>query len=101
MEYSFTVTELDLNYIEKFNNLEYEEKDKFNNMDILIIEDIQFLFGKTRIEEELDFIMKFLHNKKIQIILSCDVEPAEIYIEHQDIKNILWSGLFVPINEKI
>lgn len=73
-------------------------KEKFNDLDILIIEDIQFLFGKTRIEEELAFIMKSLCNKKIQIILSCDIEPAEIYFENQDIKNILFNGLFVPIN---
>ncbi len=74
-------------------------REKFNNIDILIIEDIQFLFGKTRIEEELAFIMKSLCNKKIQIILSCDIEPSKIYFENQDIKNILFSGLFVSIND--
>ena len=76
-------------------------REKFNDLDILIIEDIQFLFGKTRIEEELAFIIKSLCNKKIQIILSCDIEPAEIYFESQDIKKFLWSGLIVPINKKI
>lgn len=74
-------------------------REKFNNIDILIIEDIQFLFGKTRIEEELVFIMKSLCNKKIQIILSCDIEPSKIYFENQDIKNIIFSGLFVSIND--
>ena len=74
-------------------------REKFNNIDILIIEDIQFLFGKTRIEEELVFIMKSLCNKKIQIILSCDIEPSKIYFENQDIKNILFSGLFVSTND--
>ena len=84
-------------------SLKKDEKEsfrkRFNDTDILIIEDIQFLFGKTRIEEELACIIKFLCNKKIQIILSCDVEPAKINIENQDIKNILWSGLIVPIND--
>ena len=84
-------------------SLKKDEKEsfrkRFNNIDILIIEDIQFLFGKTRIEEELAFIMKSLCNKKIQIILSCDIEPEKIYFENQDIKNILFSGLFVPIND--
>ena len=84
-------------------SLKKDEKEsfrkRFNDTDILIIEDIQFLFGKTRIEEELVFIMKSLCNKKIQIILSCDIEPSKIYFENQDIKNILFSGLSVPIND--
>ena len=76
-------------------------REKFNELDILIIEDIQFLFGKTRIEEELTFIMKSLCNKKIQIILSCDIEPSKIYFENQEIKYILFSELFDLINNSM
>lgn len=50
------------------------------NVDILLIDDIQFISGKERIQEELLHIIKTLHEKKKQIVLSSNCPLKDIQL---------------------
>ncbi len=53
-------------------------KKRFRNIDLLIIDDIQFVAGKERVQEELFHTFNTLVDKGAQIVLSSDRHPSEI-----------------------
>lgn len=53
-------------------------KQQYKQYDLLIIDDIQFIKGKDRTMEEFFYLYNHFHNKKKQLILTCDVLPAKI-----------------------
>jgi len=55
-----------------------EFKTKFRNIDILIIDDIQFIAGKERTQEEFFHTFNSLYESHKQIILTSDKFPKEI-----------------------
>ncbi|MDA3043242.1 MULTISPECIES: chromosomal replication initiator protein DnaA [unclassified Campylobacter] len=64
---------------EFISNLENQTMDKFKhkyrNCDILLIDDIQFLVGKSSTIEEFFFTFNELREKKCQIVLTSDIAP--------------------------
>jgi chromosomal replication initiator protein len=55
-----------------------EFREKFNVVDILIIDDIQFLSTRTKAQEEFFNIFNAIYNRKRQIILVSDVPPKKL-----------------------
>ena len=53
-------------------------KQQYRQYDLLIIDDIQFIKGKDRTMEEFFYLYNHFHNKKKQLILTCDVLPTQI-----------------------
>jgi chromosomal replication initiator protein len=53
-------------------------KEKHRDVDVLIIDDVQFLGGKERTQEEFFHIFNHLHQANKQIILSADKPPKAI-----------------------
>lgn len=53
-------------------------KNKFRNIDVLIIDDIQFIAGKDSIQEEFFHTFNALYHQQKQIILTSDKPPREI-----------------------
>ncbi|MBF0804594.1 MULTISPECIES: chromosomal replication initiator protein DnaA [unclassified Neisseria] len=53
-------------------------KQQYKQYDLLIIDDIQFIKGKDRTMEEFFYLYNHFHNKKKQLILTCDVLPTQI-----------------------
>jgi len=53
-------------------------RERFRTVDVLIIDDIQFLSGKQQTQEEFFHTFNALFEQQKQIILSCDCHPSEI-----------------------
>jgi chromosomal replication initiator protein len=51
---------------------------KYRHTDVLLIDDVQFLAGKERIQEEFFHTFNTLHEGRKQIVLTCDRPAAEI-----------------------
>ena len=53
-------------------------KDKYRNVDVLLIDDIQFLEGASKSQEEFFHTFNVLHNDEKQIVISSDRSPDDL-----------------------
>jgi chromosomal replication initiator protein len=60
------------------NNTINEFSNFYGNMDVLIIDDVQFFIGKEKTQDLFFQIFNFLHQSKKQIILACDKPPKDL-----------------------
>ena len=72
-------------------------KDYYRSVDILLIDDIQFLAGKERSQEEFFHTFNNLLDKKHQVVLTCDKYPKEIEGLEDRLKSRFGWGLPVAI----
>ena len=77
---SYVTTETLLNeYIASLNEKKTVEfRDRYRGIDVLLIDDIQFLVGKEGLQEEFFHTFNALHNAHKQIILTCDRPVREL-----------------------
>ena len=79
-----------LNYVEYF-------KSKYRNIDVLIIDDIQFLAGATQTQQEFFHTFNTLYNDKKQIIISSDRSPNDLKLLEDRLRTRFCWGLTVDI----
>ncbi|HUO04032.1 MAG TPA: chromosomal replication initiator protein DnaA [Candidatus Binataceae bacterium] len=74
-----------------------EFKDKFRRVDALILDDVQFLAGRERTQEEFFHTFNALHAEHRQVVLTSDKVPREIPGLEERLCNRFESGLIADI----
>ncbi len=71
-------------------------KNKYRNVDVLIIDDIQYLVGADKTQEEFFYTFNALHQANKQIIISSDRSPDDLKkIEERLRSRFMWG---LPVN---
>lgn len=73
-------------------------KRRFRNLDLLMIDDIQFIAGKERVQEELFHTFNILVDNSSQIILTSDRPPSELRKVEKRLVSRFSGGLTVDID---
>lgn len=74
-------------------------KEKYRQFDLLIMDDIQFLSKKEKMQEELFHLFNALYDNNKQIIFSSDRSPAAIPDIAERLRGRLASGMTIDIGE--
>ncbi len=72
-------------------------RDKYRNIDVLLIDDIQFIIGKERTQIEFFNTFERLYQDKKQIVISSDKPPKDMSILEERLKSRFNWGLTIDI----
>ncbi|WP_347938924.1 chromosomal replication initiator protein DnaA [Rickettsia oklahomensis] len=73
-------------------------KEKFRSVDVLMIDDIQFICGKDSTQEEFFHTFNTLIDNNRQIVISCDRSPSDLDNIEDRIKSRLGWGLVADVH---
>jgi chromosomal replication initiator protein len=72
-------------------------KKRYREVDVLLIDDIQFLQGKTQTQEEFFHTFNYLHNAQKQIVLTSDQAPKRLEALEDRLRNRFEWGLITDV----
>ena len=81
------------------NNRLMQFRDKYRKIDVLIIDDVQFISGKDKTQEELFHLFNALYEQQKNIIFSSDKHPNHIIGLEDRLKTRFNAGMTIDIQE--
>ena len=90
---------IDSIYLNKGNNRDRQARfrNRYRGVDVLLIDDVQFLAKKQAVQEELFHTFNALQSDNKQIVLTSDVPPKEIATLEQRLRTRFEGGLIADI----
>ncbi len=88
-----------VDYVRK--NKLHDFRDRFRDIDLLLIDDIQFLANKLKFQEEFFNLFNALYQLNKQIVLSSDREPCELQGLEDRLVSRFAHGVTIEINKPV
>lgn len=72
-------------------------RQKYRTIDVLLVDDIQFLVNKRATLEELLYTIDTLHERGKQVVLTCDRSPGDLQSLSTELVTRISGGLAIPL----